>query len=649
MIESKSIASGKARADTGLLNGVADNGTVPAPVEGEEFAYIFPYREPSSYSHVVDLARHYIAPGTIVDLGAGAGTIGEPLERAGFSYVAVEKHAGALRLLQERNFRNHAADLADTAALGAILDTIPEMKAFCLIDVLEHLHEPEPLLRFLSARARAHHAPYLLISVPNVAHRDVAFNLLRGQWNVTEHGLLDKTHVAYYTRQSLLALLNRCGWQIVTSNDFALDESDQYDPESILHADSLIGDALRYTAENFSPDNAINQFIWLLKPVSEVGDAGGPAERGAAEAVKHPLVSVLIRTQGTRNELLMEALFAVFAQDCDDSEIVVCFHNPNDTDGQLLQGVNDVISAVPVELRRAIRVIVCTGTGRSAPLNQLVEDARGEYLSILDDDDLLFPRHVSTIKKGVETYGIGPMFQTFAVQRMLDVREEKPRSPQFGFTATSVLAQNRRDVTYPYTVQSIEMMWARPFDPLKQQYANAVHVSCFAIPKRLIEQTRLRFRNDFEYGEDWQFWMEASQILKVVTLPEITGVQNVRTNGTNTVGNTELQPEWISSHKKRFAVQEKHPLILDGRVARLIYRRHLDETAKKAEMDYHHSMTLKEYETLDAEYEKVQREYFRLRAAYEEQSAWARSLERQIQSPQRRGLARRVIGRLLRR
>ena len=61
------------------------------------------------------------------------------------------------------------------------------------------------------------------------------------------------------------------------------------------------------------------------------------------------------------------------------------------------------------------------------------------------------------------------------------------------------------------------------------------------------EQTSLRFRNDFEYGEDWQFWMEASQLLRIVTLPEVTGVQNVRTNGTNTVGNEELQPEWISS------------------------------------------------------------------------------------------------------
>lgn len=646
MIEPEpATTSGESATRERHLNGAAKNGVPPKPgmvagpeTEAEEYTYVFPYREPSSYSHVVDLARQYIAPGLIVDLGAGAGAIGQPLRDAGFAYVAIEKHQGALRLLEERGFRNYAADLQDTDALRAILEEIPDTRAFCLIDVLEHLHEPEPLLRFLSEYARAHHAPQLLVSVPNIAHRDVALNLLRGQWNVTDYGLLDKTHVAYYTRQSLRDLLEKCGWQLVARNDFALDESDQYDPTSILHTDSLIGQALRYTSEIFNPDNAINQFIWLLKPTSETDDASDAIEATDAQAVRHPLVSVLIRTQGTRNELLIEALFSVFAQDCDDYEIVVCFHNLKDADGSLLEGVKNVISTVPVALRRAVRVIVCGGMGRSAPLNQLFEEARGDYLTILDDDDLLFPRHVSTVKKGVGIHGIGPMFQTFAVQRQLDVRKEKERSPEFGFKRDTTLEPKRTTETYPYTVRSIELLWARPFDPLKQQYSNAVHVSNFIVPKGLVEQTSLRFRDDFEYGEDWQFWMEASQILKIVTLPEITGVQNVRTNGTNTVGNEELQPEWISSHRKRFAIQETHPLILDGRTARLIYRRHIEERAA----------TERRLFEMQAENDRIDREYQRVRQAYKEQGDWARDMEMRLQSRQG-GLVRRIIRRALKR
>lgn len=664
MIESKPTSTTNAGATRSHLNGAAKNGTADMPVEAdEEYPYLFPYYEPSSYSHVVDLIRQYVPSGVIVDLGAGAGTIGEPLRDAGYTYIGLEKHRGALRTLDQRKFRKYACDLTNTDALRGILDEIPDVQAFCLIDVLEHLHEPAALLRFLSEYALTCHAPYLFISVPNIAHRDVALNLLRGQWNVTEYGLLDKTHVAYYTRQSLQNLLKESGWELATRNDFKLDESDQYDPASLLHTDTLLGEVMRYTSGLFNPDDDVNQFIWMLKPVrrSPSVETVTHREQAGDATTAHPFVSILIRTQGTRNELLAEALFSVFAQDSDDYEIVICFHNPEDTDGMLLRGVNEVVSMAPVPLRRKIRVILCTGTGRSAPLNELFEGAHGEYLTILDDDDLLFPRHVSTIAKGVEEYGIGPMFQTFAVQRILDVREEKVRSPEFGFTSKSVLEPKRQTATYPYTVQSIEMRWTKPFDPITQQYANAVHVSCFIVPKRLIEQTYLRFRNDVEYGEDWQFWMEASQILHVVTLPEITGVQNVRTNGTNTVDNRDLQPEWISSHKRRFAIQEEHPLILDGRTARLIYRRHLDETAKKADMQYHffevqnrqerdykalQERSEREYKALNEEYQRVEHEYRKIREAYEEQTTWAKGLERQIQSP-RRGLLRAVARRLL--
>src|SRR4051794_5264730 len=114
---------------TKYLNGTAKNGVPPKPDEATtpaaetgDFPYLFSYREQSPYSHVVDLARQYIPPGTIVDLGAGAGAIGEPLQDAGFSYVAIEKHQGALRLLDARHLRNYAVDLHDTESLRAVLD-----------------------------------------------------------------------------------------------------------------------------------------------------------------------------------------------------------------------------------------------------------------------------------------------------------------------------------------------------------------------------------------------------------------------------------------------------------------------------------------------------------------------------------------------
>lgn len=566
---------------------------------------------------LVELAQRHVASGTIVVLSTGDGTASLPLREAGFRCVAVEIH--------------HDTPQHDFATLRETLESIADIRAFCLNNVLEYLPDPLPLLEFLREYALTHGAPALLLSVPNVAHHDVAFNLLAGKWDVPNASPAGTLYGSHFTRESLQRTLARGGWEIASTNDHVLEKSPVYDPESILHSDSLLGQLLRYVSDLFNPDHHVYQFVLLAKPATQIEARDDRATitndlAATRRTEPRPLVSILMRTQGLRNELMTEALLSVFAQDCSDYELIICFHNPDDKMGHLFRGVEELLAEMPAELQREARVIRCDGIGRSAPLNDLYEAARGEYLTILDDDDLLFPRHVSVVAQGVETHGIGAIFHTYAVQREIDVLTQKVRNPAYGFTRDNIFSPHAPSDTFPYSVRRITPTWAKPFDPVKQQYANGVHVSNFFIPRRLIEQTRLRFRNDFEYGEDWQFWMEASQILKVITLPEITGVQNVRTNGTNTVGRLELQPEWITSHRRRFAIQERHPLVLDGRVSQLIYRQH---------------------ERADRDYAYLERKYEDMRAKYDEQSEWAKDLERQIQEQGEwaKGLERQLLTR----
>jgi SAM-dependent methyltransferase len=77
-------------------------------------------------------------------------------------------------------------------------------------DVLEHLRDAGAVLR----RCRGLLAPHgrLLVSIPNVAHHTVRTQLLRGHFDYTESGLLDETHLRFYTRRSALALVERCGF-----------------------------------------------------------------------------------------------------------------------------------------------------------------------------------------------------------------------------------------------------------------------------------------------------------------------------------------------------------------------------------------------------------------------------------------------------
>ena len=87
-----------------------------------------------------------------------------------------------------------------------------------LLDVIEHLAEPEEFLLSLRNRSVATKAPYaapvFVISTPNVAFAGIRLNLLFGRFNYAERGILDITHKRLFTRASLLSALDQCGYDV---------------------------------------------------------------------------------------------------------------------------------------------------------------------------------------------------------------------------------------------------------------------------------------------------------------------------------------------------------------------------------------------------------------------------------------------------
>ncbi len=82
-----------------------------------------------------------------------------------------------------------------------------------LMDILEHLADARSLLldcrKILKANGR------LLVSVPNVANLAVRLSLLLGRFEYAERGILDRTHLRFFTRRSARRLLEETGYQIV--------------------------------------------------------------------------------------------------------------------------------------------------------------------------------------------------------------------------------------------------------------------------------------------------------------------------------------------------------------------------------------------------------------------------------------------------
>lgn len=80
-------------------------------------------------------------------------------------------------------------------------------------DVLEHLVDPKKVLLFLKRKLK--NLGQILISIPNIAFWDMRLELLKGRFEYKESGLLDKTHLRFYTYDSFLKLLRDTGFKII--------------------------------------------------------------------------------------------------------------------------------------------------------------------------------------------------------------------------------------------------------------------------------------------------------------------------------------------------------------------------------------------------------------------------------------------------
>ncbi len=144
---------------------------------------------------------------SVLELGCGAGSLGASLKSSGIAarVEAVEAVESAATQAATRLDVVHHGDLDsfDMSILGEGYD--------CLIaaDVLEHLKDPWSVLQAASQRVRPGGAVY--VSVPNVQHFRVSFGLLRGRWRYEDFGIMDRTHLRFFTRETACELFALAG------------------------------------------------------------------------------------------------------------------------------------------------------------------------------------------------------------------------------------------------------------------------------------------------------------------------------------------------------------------------------------------------------------------------------------------------------
>lgn len=149
--------------------------------------------------------------GRVLDVGCGAGGVGRALRSAGaHELVGVELNADAAQAAGEVFDEVLVGDAEAFAANGQLtgpFDTV------VLYDVLEHLVDPAALLATLRPLIRP--GGHVHVSVPNARHFSLMRDLvLRGTFGYTDWEHRDRTHLRWFTRRDIVALLQGDGWNV---------------------------------------------------------------------------------------------------------------------------------------------------------------------------------------------------------------------------------------------------------------------------------------------------------------------------------------------------------------------------------------------------------------------------------------------------
>jgi glycosyltransferase involved in cell wall biosynthesis len=145
-------------------------------------------------------------PSKILDLGCSAGHLAQRLQELGHHVTGVDRFESPEVTERLGAFVKADLDAGIPAEAGSGYDVV------LAADVIEHLREPEALLR--DAKTVLRPGGSLVVCVPNISHWYPRFRTLMGRFDYDQRGILDKTHLRFFTRRSLRRTLEREGFKV---------------------------------------------------------------------------------------------------------------------------------------------------------------------------------------------------------------------------------------------------------------------------------------------------------------------------------------------------------------------------------------------------------------------------------------------------
>jgi len=163
----------------------------------------------SSHSQIVAMLAKLPDRSRVLDVGTATGMLARMSRRDSLDFYGVEANS-------------EWADAASPFYKEIVVRPIEEagddflhgFQAVVLGDILEHLPAPDSVLRRLTGLQPS--GALFVISVPNIANFWVRLNLLFGRFDYSDRGILDRTHLRFFTRKTLIQMVKDAGLDVVS-------------------------------------------------------------------------------------------------------------------------------------------------------------------------------------------------------------------------------------------------------------------------------------------------------------------------------------------------------------------------------------------------------------------------------------------------
>jgi len=194
----------------------------------------------------------------ILDIGCSGGRLGQ--------YLKKHKKATVFGIdIASKAIKRAKKNLDKACLLNIETDTLPfAERSFDIIicaDVLEHLYQPLLVLRKLKSYLKD--SGVFIFSIPNVANIEVRWNLLWGRFDYQQIGIIDESHLRFFTKKTAIKLVSDAGLKVVKM-DYSPGFSFFFLQGRIMKLKLLR--KLQYRLAKLAPKLFCAQFIIVAKP-----------------------------------------------------------------------------------------------------------------------------------------------------------------------------------------------------------------------------------------------------------------------------------------------------------------------------------------------------------------------------------------------